>query len=74
MTPNGPATDLSGDDGSGVIIHLVTWRSTGAQGGDRTTAIATDRALSEEECKVQVAHHHGLAMPCAVTIRSVTRL
>jgi len=55
-------------------IYTVTWRLTGAPEEDRTTAIATDKDLSEEELKIEVAHHGGLAIPDAVIIRRVTRL
>ena len=54
-------------------LYTVTWRLTGGQGEDRTTAIAADKDLSEEELKIEVAHDGGLAIADAVIIRRVTR-
>lgn len=54
-----------------IRIYTVTWHLCTESGVARTTAIAAERTLSEQELTTEVAKRHGLAVAEAIAVDTV---
>lgn len=54
-----------------ICIYTVTWHLCVEYGVDRTTAIAAERMLSQQEIATEIAKRHGVAVPEAIAVDTV---